>query len=129
MCNHCSTLLIAATIVVLSGTCAGGDPPMNNNLIGNWTCVSATIDGRPLPAETVKQLRLTLTADRYKSERGDQVLFDSTYKVDPTKDPPQIDMVGTEGDIKGKPAPGIYNLDGDTLTITNGSNGLVYTAS
>ena len=86
-------------------------------LIGTWICVSAMIDGRPLPEETVQQLRLTLTAKRYKSERGDQVLFDSTYTVDPSKDPPQIDMIGTEGDLKGKPALGIYKLDGDSLTL------------
>jgi uncharacterized protein (TIGR03067 family) len=79
--------------------------------------VSAVIDGRPLAEETVKSLRLTLTADRYKSERGDQVLFDSTYTVDATKDPPQIDMIGTEGELAGKSAPGIFKLDGDTLTL------------
>jgi uncharacterized protein (TIGR03067 family) len=87
------------------------------SLVGAWICVSALIDGRPIAEDTVKQLRLTLTADRYKSERGDQVLFDSTYKVDPTKDPPHIEMVGTEGDFQGKAALGIYKLDGDTLTI------------
>lgn len=87
------------------------------NLNGIWTAVSATIDGRSLDAETVKQLRLTLTADRYKSERVGQVLFDSTYRVDDTKSPPHIDMIGTEGELKDKAAPGIYELDGDTLKL------------
>ena len=91
--------------------------PPAANLIGTWTAVSATIDGRPLDAETVKQLRLTLTADRYKSERGGQVLFDSTYRVDTAKSPPHIDMIGTEGELKDKAAPGIYQLDGDTLQL------------
>lgn len=87
------------------------------DLVGSWTCVSATIDGRPLAGETAKELRLTLTADRYKTERGEQVLFDSTYKVDATKSPAQIDMIGTEGDLKGKAALGILKLDGDLLTM------------
>lgn len=87
------------------------------DLIGVWTCASAVIDGRPLAEETARQLRLTLTADRYKSERGDQVLFDSTYAVDFTKSPPQIDMIGTEGELKGKSAPGILKLAGDQLTL------------
>jgi uncharacterized protein (TIGR03067 family) len=86
-------------------------------LQGTWTCTSAVIDGRPLGEETVKALKLTLTADRYKTERGDQVLFDSTYTIDASKDPRQIDMIGTEGDLKGKPALGIYKLEGDTLTM------------
>jgi uncharacterized protein (TIGR03067 family) len=86
-------------------------------LLGSWTCSSAIIDGKPLAAETAKELRLTLTADRYKTERGPQVLFDSTYKIDAAKMPAQIDMIGTEGDLKGKVALGIFKLDGDTLTM------------
>lgn len=87
------------------------------DLVGSWSCVAATIDGRPLAQGTAKELRLTLTADRYKTERGEQVLFDSTYKVDASKTPAEIDMIGTEGDSKGKTAPGILKLDGDTLTM------------
>lgn len=86
-------------------------------LAGTWTCASATIDGSPLGAETAKLLTLTLSADRFKTQRGDQVLFDSTYSIDATKDPKQIDMIGTEGELKGKPALGIYKLEGDKLTL------------
>jgi uncharacterized protein (TIGR03067 family) len=58
-----------------------------------------------------------MTADRFKTERGDQVLFDSTYTLDPTKSPSTIDMIGTEGELKGKPALGIYKLDANQLTL------------
>jgi uncharacterized protein (TIGR03067 family) len=112
-----STMTIAALIVFVAATKSPGDQPMNNNLIGVWTCTAAIIDGRPLADETVKQLRLTLTADRYKSERDTEVLFDGTYKLDATKDPAHIDMTGTEGDFQGKNAPGIFKLDGDALTL------------
>ena len=87
------------------------------DLLGAWTCVSAIIDGKPLAQDTAKDLRLTLTADRYKTERGDQLLFDSMYSIDATKNPIQIDIIGTEGDLKGKPALGILKLDGETLTM------------
>lgn len=86
-------------------------------LAGKWTCVTATIDGSPLAADTSKLLTLTLTADNFKTQRGDQVLFDSTYQLDAAKEPKQIDMIGTEGDLKGKPALGIYKLEGDRLTL------------
>ena len=86
-------------------------------LRGTWACKSAVIDGKPLPEKTVKELQLTITADRYKTERGDEVLFDSTYRLDPSKDPKQIDLTGTEGDLAGKDAPGVYAVDGDTLRI------------
>jgi uncharacterized protein (TIGR03067 family) len=63
-------------------------------------------------------LRLTLTKDGgYKTELGSQVLFDSTFNLDATKTPKQIDMIGTEGQLRGKVAQGIYALEGDVLTI------------
>jgi hypothetical protein len=93
------------------------DADARKQLAGSWTCASATIDGTPLAAETAKVLTLTLTADRFKTQRGEQVLFDSTYTVDAAKEPKQIDMIGTEGELKGKPALGIYKLDGDRLTL------------
>jgi uncharacterized protein (TIGR03067 family) len=87
-------------------------------LAGVWTCVSATRDGKPVGENTVKQLRLTITQEGgYKTERGDQVLFDSACKVDPARTPKHIDLIGTEGENKGKVAPGIYALDGDKLTV------------
>jgi uncharacterized protein (TIGR03067 family) len=87
-------------------------------LAGVWTCVSATNDGRPIAAEIVGQLRLTITREGgYKTEREEQVLFDSTCRIDPTRTPKHIDLIGTEGENKGKAARGIYALDGDTLTI------------
>jgi uncharacterized protein (TIGR03067 family) len=84
---------------------------------GTWACVSATVDGKALPEETVKQFRLTLTSTRYKTEKGSQVLFDSDYTLDSSQKPPHIDIVGTEGDFKGKKAQGIYLLTGDELKI------------
>jgi uncharacterized protein (TIGR03067 family) len=106
-----------AGLLTAAAIARGDEPVTAKQIIGSWTCTSATIDGRPLGEEMVKQLRLTLTADRYKSQRGDQVLFDSTYTVDTKKNPATIDMIGTEGELKGKSAPGIFKLDGDMLTM------------
>jgi uncharacterized protein (TIGR03067 family) len=107
--------LLALGLILLGAIVSLADE--RASLAGNWKCTSATIDGAPLAAETAKLLTLTLTADRFKTQRGDQVLFDSTYTVDATKDPKQIDMIGTEGELTGKPALGIYKLDGDKLTL------------
>lgn len=88
-----------------------------NPLAGTWSCLSATVDGRLLPKETTDSLRLTLTQNRYKTEKGSEVLFDSSYTIDPSKNPKQINMIGTEGDLAGKEAPGIYSMEGDVLRI------------
>jgi uncharacterized protein (TIGR03067 family) len=84
---------------------------------GTWTCESATVDGKPLPEATVKLLRLTLTKDRYKTEKGTEVLFDSEYILDASQAPAHIDIVGTAGALKGRKAQGIYAIAGDTLKI------------
>jgi uncharacterized protein (TIGR03067 family) len=88
-----------------------------NSLAGTWSCISATVDGKALPTTVTDLLRLTLTKDRYKTEKGSEVLFDSTYNIDQSKSPKEISMVGTEGELTGKVAPGIFSYDGKILRI------------
>jgi uncharacterized protein (TIGR03067 family) len=40
-----------------------------------------------------------------------------THKLDPAKDPKQIDAVRTEGANAGETLKGIYTLDGDTYKV------------
>jgi uncharacterized protein (TIGR03067 family) len=86
-------------------------------LAGVWTCVSGVNDGKPLPADIVRQLKLTLTHERYKTEKGDVVLFDGIYKIDAGKKPKHIDITATEGEQAGKTSKGNYVLEGDTLKM------------
>jgi uncharacterized protein (TIGR03067 family) len=109
--------LAAAVTMARGDGVAGQANEKGKAMEGTWACVSATVDGNPLPQDTVKQLRLTLTSNRYKTEKGSQVLFDSDYTVDLSQNPPQINIVGTEGDFKGKKAQGIYLLAGGELKI------------
>ena len=107
---------IAALLTV--GACAAEkEINVRSRMSGTWSCVAATINGKPLADSTVKKLHLTMTDTRYKTERNDEVLFDSSYRLDTTKAPVHINMVGTEGDLAGKEAQGIIALEGDTLKI------------
>ena len=100
------------------GAISWGDEPVKAKAWeGEWAAVSVQNNGEKMPDERAQKLRLTLTADRYKTELGDQVLFDSTYTIDTTKSPAHIDIIGTEGDFKGKAALGLIKVDGDTLTM------------
>ena len=108
-------LLLFCAAVLLTACATTGTK--SNPLVGTWTCEAATRDGRVLPEETIKLLRLTLTGDRFKTSRGKETLFDSVYAVETTKNPKQINMVGTEVPIAGQKAQGIYELDGDTLRM------------
>jgi uncharacterized protein (TIGR03067 family) len=113
------TTIQVAAFVFLTLAIYGADMQTESEkLAGVWTCVSAVNDGKPLPDDVAKMLRLTITKEgSYKTERGDQVLFDSTYQLDAKQDPPHIDMIGTEGDLKGKAALGIWKLEGEQLTL------------
>jgi len=113
-----SSIIVLAAAACFS-VCVAATHNMNatDKLQGAWSCVSATVDGRVLPAETTTLLRLTLTANRYKTTKGDEVLFDSTYTINSSTSPKQINMVGTEGELTGKEAQGIYALDGDVLRV------------
>ena len=85
-------------------------------LDGVWECESATINGRKLDESVTASLQLTLNGTQYKTQRGDEVLFDSTYTVDPSQTPPHINMVGI-GELAGKIGQGIYELTDDRLTL------------
>ena len=108
---------VFANLIVLGLTSMRAADEGAQSLRGEWVCVSATVDGRALGEKTVAALRLTLTGNRYKSEKKSEVLFDSTYTTDDSKVPKQINMIGTEGDLAGKEARGIYRLENELLTI------------
>jgi uncharacterized protein (TIGR03067 family) len=117
---NCAYFIYRSAVILalaISAVSHGAEPQKLESMEGGWVCSSATINGKEVPEATVKLLRLTLTKDRYKTEKGDEILFDSTYTLDAAKNPKRINIVGTEGELKGKEAQGIYSLDGDTLKI------------
>jgi uncharacterized protein (TIGR03067 family) len=87
-----------------------------SELDGIWMCESATVNGRKLDDATAKSLKLTLDGEQYKTERGDQIVFDSSYSVDTSVNPPHINMLGI-GELAGKIGKGIYQIAQDRLTL------------
>jgi uncharacterized protein (TIGR03067 family) len=113
-------VLLILAIALLNAVEARGDDKGKDDLdklAGAWRCVSGVNNGKPLPEDVVKQLRLTLTKDRYKTEKGKQVLFDGIYKIDAGRQPKHIDITAPEGEQAGKTSKGIYALEGDTLKM------------
>jgi uncharacterized protein (TIGR03067 family) len=112
-------LTILSLLAIFAAGCAALRPDLDHDarLYGEWTCVSATVDGKPLPDATVKELRLSINQARYITEKGNETLFDSTYRVDRTKTPAPIFMLGNEGALTGQEAHGIYEISGGALRI------------
>ena len=44
-------------------------------------------------------------------------VIEGRYRLDPTRRPKEIDSIPTEGEHRGKVAPGIYEIDGDTHRV------------
>jgi len=103
--------------LLITNSICGAETVNPQAIAGVWSCVEAVNNGNKLPAEKASQLKLTLTDKQFKTQLSEQVLFDSTYTLDGSKTPAHIEMLGTEGDLQGKPALGIIKLEDGTLTL------------
>ena len=85
-------------------------------LQGNWTATKAERDGKP--ADDLVGHRLSFTGDRFeiRSDKG-ETLFAGTARSDASTKPASIDFALDSGASKGAAWKGIYQLDGDKLTI------------
>lgn len=83
---------------------------------GVWMYESMEWNGKKVDAEQISMTTSTFDGDKYTVKIGDKVTASGTFKIDPTKSPKTVDVTITEGDGKGNVLPGIYKIDGDTLT-------------
>jgi uncharacterized protein (TIGR03067 family) len=116
--------LIALTIGLLPAAGVRADDASKkelDKLQGAWTIVSDERDGKPVAAD--QGARVTMSGDRFSTEKGDKVLRRGTLKLDPAKTPKTVDVTYTEGEFKGRTLLGVYNLEGDTWKICYGLPG------
>jgi uncharacterized protein (TIGR03067 family) len=78
-------------------------------LQGEWKLVSATRDGKTMPADDVKVMKCTIKGDKFTITRAGKAVEQGTVKLDAAKKPRAIDL--PLGDGK-KTALGIYELSG-----------------
>jgi uncharacterized protein (TIGR03067 family) len=104
------TLLSAMTASALAG--CGLFPKPKNPLEGVWAVDSATMSGAALPLTAFQDAKLSLDAGLYEfqTDRGDYVVLPGTTPI-------AIDIHGRDGPNAGRTILGIYELNGDTLTI------------
>ncbi|HKQ36746.1 MAG TPA: TIGR03067 domain-containing protein [Verrucomicrobiae bacterium] len=108
-----TTLIGLAVMVVWSPQAAVKDD--GTQLQGEWSMVSGSADGQPMPEQMRKQMKRVCKGDEITVMMGDQTFLKAKIIIDATKNPKTIDYEMTEGVTKGKKQLGIYELDGDTF--------------
>ena len=86
-------------------------------LEGEWRMVSGVMDGKPMDASTVKWVKRVTRGNRTTVTAGPQTMMEFDFVIDPAKSPAEIDYTHTTGAHKGRTQLGVYQLEGDRLTI------------
>jgi uncharacterized protein (TIGR03067 family) len=91
---------------------------------GSWTVESSVFDGHPaIPDDQIKDFRVVVKGDKRLVMKGDEKVSEATYTLDPKAKPKAITVKVSDGPLKGKEIPGIYELDGDTFKVCLNVNG------
>jgi uncharacterized protein (TIGR03067 family) len=84
-------------------------------LQGEWSMVSGSADGQPMPDELRKQMKRVCKGDETTTTMGGRMFIKAKITIDPSKKPKTIDYQMTDGFTKGKTQLGIYEVAGDTF--------------
>ncbi len=79
--------------------------------------VSGMLDGRPLDRRMLAAGRRVTRGDESKVLFSSQLFMRMRFTIDPTRVPRAIDYVNLQGTHAGKAQQGIYELEGETLTL------------
>jgi uncharacterized protein (TIGR03067 family) len=107
-------LLLVGVLLGGFAVAAEGDKDLDK-LQGTWVRVSVERNGKMVPAEELKNSKLTLKGDKYTLEEGKETRS-GTFKLDSGKTPKTLDIISDAGPNKGKTLKGIYKIEGDTFT-------------
>ncbi|MBI3831647.1 MAG: TIGR03067 domain-containing protein [Planctomycetes bacterium] len=113
-----AALFLLTVCAVLAGSVRGADEKdaALKAVQGTWLPVAGELAGQKMPEDGLKGIKLVLDGDTYTLTNaiGDDK---GVIKVDASKKPMAMDIIGKEGPNKGKEYPAIYELKDDTMTI------------
>jgi uncharacterized protein (TIGR03067 family) len=109
-------LLVGASAALAAPAKDKEDKDDIKKFAGDWTVASWKQGGADLDADRLEAAKWSVKDNKYTFEM-DGNAEEGTIKLDPTKKVPTIDLTITGGNDKGKEQPGIYKIDGDTITF------------
>src|SRR5436309_12900 len=121
-----NTLLIGLVAFILSPAWAEDSEAAKKDLAllqGQWSMVSGSADGQPMPDEMRQQMKRVCKGDETTTTMAGQIYIKAKITLDPSKKPKTIDYEMTDGFTKGKTQLGIYELDGGTFRSCFGKPG------
>jgi uncharacterized protein (TIGR03067 family) len=92
------------------------------SLEGEWQFERLQVDGNAMPAAALSASRLLIDGDRFRTE-SPEATYDGVFTIDVEASPSRIDIEFVEGPEAGNWSYGIYQLDGDRLTMCLGLTG------
>jgi len=117
---RCYPLALASVLLIAADAKDDAVKEAKAKLKGTWDVVSVEHPGGKVPIPEDGKFQMLIETDKFtmqfiKGDKKDNT--EATYTLDPTQKPPQIDVVFSEGPIKGMKGLGIYVLDKDDLKI------------
>src|SRR5262249_36579485 len=107
-----------ALLPVIIGFFIAADDPKDNaakkdleRFQGNWTLISLERDGKKVPQDEAKKLKLTIKGNKFILRKDSVVVSEGSFSLDPAKKPKEIDETITTGPNKGKVFLAIYEID------------------
>ena len=119
-------LLIGLAVLAIASAIGADNQAAQKDLAllqGEWTMVSGSADGYPIPDDMRQQMRRICKGDELTAMMGSDVFFKAKITIDPSKHPKTIDYQMTEGVTEGQKQLGIYEVEGDTLKSCFGKPG------
>jgi uncharacterized protein (TIGR03067 family) len=112
--KRCVVLVLAAGLLVAGDKKEDAKKDLKK-FQGQWVAVSVELNGKAVPDEAVKSVKVTVKGNKVTIKEGDMT-SEGKFTLDPTKKPKQIDGTAKEGDKEVKTI-GIYEFDGDKVKI------------
>ena len=114
----CTAVALALVGFVSLAARAKDAPGDRDTMQGTWKVVSIERNGRSEDGTGDNERTLVFKGERFQLLKGQDVVIDGTFKIDPSASPKTIDMKvdkAEKPDLADKTSLGIYELKGDEL--------------